>query len=141
MKAEWENLGGVLKFHGTKIRKGDHFIAYEDEIPKGFRDVIKLIGPAKEEIVEVPEEDKAEIKEIVADVADEVVSEMSEIEKELVEAESEMPVRRNPVKVPKYKLEKKGGWYNIINIATGKKMNTAALRKDDADAFLASLDQ
>jgi hypothetical protein len=117
IKAEWEKIGGgIFKFKGRKIRRGERFTAYEDEISKGIRDVVKMIGPVeKENPVENPFVRKVEPK--AADTNPKATDKPS-----------------------KFVIRKQGGWCNIYNVETNKKMNSSALRQKDAEEYLKGLE-
>ncbi len=54
-KIKWKNVGGAFRFRKNEIIKpGQTFLAYVDEIPQPFRDILIPM----EEIVETPEPTK-----------------------------------------------------------------------------------
>jgi hypothetical protein len=126
VKAKWEKIGGgLLRFKGQTYRRGDCFEAYEDEISKGMRNVVRLIGPV--------EEKKKPTSKLVRKVKpkDSKQTETAETEKE--------PKAEEPEETPKFEIRRKGGWYHIYNVETNKRMNSAALRKQEAEEFLEEL--
>jgi len=138
--------GGSLRYNGKIIKPREVFEAYPDEIPSVFMDVIVPLDELKDEPFK-PKVEQTEYK--VEKVAETEARKEPKTEEETVEAEVEETEVETEAEVPEVeetveaesKMESAGGgWFNIINVKTGKRINEKSLRRSDALQFIKELE-
>lgn len=132
-KVRWlKTGGGSLRLKTGKIIKpNEKFSACPEEIPEAFRDIVVPIGDLPKEVPIVSEtEFKIEDREVEATEVEEVPGGAAVGTEDMVEHEGE----------PTHKIKDRGrGWYDVVNVATGKPINDSGLREDAAKELLESL--
>ena len=117
-KRRYKQTGGGT-FHlntGKIVKPQEEFKAYPHEIPKAFRDTIVCLEE---------EGDEDEGFESVSEYALEPVDE---------------PEQKESADEVEYKIEPKSpGWYNVIEVHSGKALNDKSLRKDEAEKLIEKL--
>ena len=134
-RPRWKKLSGKLKIHGRIVLPGQIFRANFEEIPEVFRDTCQCLDPLPNETVmkavktHVIRERKETPVEVVIDGSKiaEAVTEQAPAPPESDNTELEIKPR-SP------------GWFDIVNIKTGKVLNENALRKADAERILKELE-
>lgn len=132
-KVKWRKIGGgSFRLGGRIIKPNEIFSASPDEIPELFlKFLVKLekdpespaIIRTKRKFDIVPVEEIAPVKTIVTEDA-------------LLFSTQETV----PGALSEYFVEKASpGWFNIINITTGKRFNEKKLRKADAEEIIAGM--
>ena len=131
-RPRWKKLSGKLKIHGRIVLPGQIFRANFEEIPEVFRDTCQCLDPLPNETV-------------MKAVKTHVIRERKETPKEVAPTEEvpPEPEQENDPEPDKTELEIKPrspGWFDIVNIKTGKVLNENALRKADAERILKELE-
>ena len=112
----WKKIGGGSFLMGNRhIKTNQKFTAYEEEIPKTFRDAVVLLGEV---------EDAVEVKP----KATEEVS--------AAEQSAETPKPTTPAKY--FVKKRSAGYYNVVD-QDGKIINEKALRIAAAEALVETL--
>lgn len=118
-QSKYKFIGSSLRFKGKKYRNGDTFLAYPDEIPKGFRKSIQLIAGQVAE--EKPQTTFVRKKK------------PEKTEEKPKEEKQEEPEQKEEITV-----ERKGRWYNVF--VDGEQVNKKALTKTEADELKQELE-
>jgi len=119
--------GGSLRWNGRIIKPNEIFMARPEEVPFGFRNVVVPLDPIPEDSPIIPG-DNFKLAETPAKVGD-------------VGKKTDEPEKPDSLPEGDYIVAPKGagGWYDVINIATGKAINTKALREGEAGELLKEL--
>jgi len=119
--------GSFRTMHGKIIKPNQKFRARPEEIPEAFRDVVVAMEPLPEDI---PIKSVSTFSMKKTDTPADETDDKSKIESEKAPKDSS----------PNYEVQKKGGgWYNVFETVSGKKMNEKAMRESDAKALLEAL--
>lgn len=123
-KIRWRNKGGPLYFsRNDRKGSGEVFYARPEDIPQAFRDTVEPLE---------------EIQQVQA-------SEQSPAGSQSPEEERKQPATTEEGNSPgpsagRYTMQERGGgWYDVIDSETGKKVNEQAMREDVAKQLLEDL--
>jgi len=121
---KWKKIGGgtFRMKDGRIIKPNQVFEAYESDIPQAFRKFVVPLDPLPKEEVKV--EDNFEIKPAEGKKEEDMEKELDIKEDEELEVEM---------------VHRGGGWYDVINKKSGKKINEKPLKKTDAEILLETL--
>lgn len=162
----WKKIGGgSFYFKDQVIKSGQIFTATEDEIPKGFRDVIipldkippvevkhavpsfklqEATPPENGEVTiqssTVSQTDSAGSQDVIVTSTSQEVPVEHTTSSTVTIIDKDVQHTNTPANIQEYVVSESGrGWFNVVQISSGKPINNKALRKADAEKLLEDL--
>ena len=136
-KVKWRKIGGGNFRLGKRIIKPNEvFLASPDELPQLFMKFLVKLEQDPEEPVIVRTKKKFEVKSAEVENWDAPVK--------AFQAETDEMMERSISVLPEspmdYQIEAvTPGWFNVVNVTTGKTVNEKKLRKADAEKVMMEL--
>ena len=136
-KVKWRKIGGGNFRLGKKIIKPNEvFSASPDEIPQMFMKFLVQLEQAPDEPIIVRTKKKFDVKPVEVENWDAPVKAFQAEVDEMLERST--PVL--PESPMDYQIEAvTPGWFNVVNVTTGKTVNEKKLRKADAEKVMMEL--
>lgn len=125
---KWKKIGGgtFRMKDGRIIKPNQVFEAYESDIPEVFRRWVIPLDPFPKEKVKV--ENNFEIKP----------AESKNVKEKDENTEKELDIKEDE-ELEVEMVHRGGGWYDVVNKKSGKKINEKPLKKTDAEILLETL--
>ena len=125
---KWRKIGGgSLRWNGKIIKPNEIFRARPEEVPLSFRKYLVAL----EDVPKPP--DIVPVKTFTAHREPVAQKEVTAAQKEVPAAQKEVSIVEKEIK---YELGKRGtgvgGWWNVVNMVSGKPINDKGLRESAA---------